>query len=253
MNNKGQGGNFQKQSQFWVPEVGKYSIRIVPWPSEVESDTRPFIEKWFYYELGKKIIAPPLSQPDPIRELRDALYSDRTEQNLALAKKLKPKLRAFLPIIVRGSEGEETPKIWSIGQETYKAFLGYLVDPDWGDVTDLSQGRDFTVTISNSGKKMADGTVVKDITLVVSPKVTPLFEDGAKLKHALNNVPNIETIYPSLSYQDLANALERYIDGPPTGQQVVKGGNMTSGGRSSSDKPQKQNLDDAFDDLLNGD
>jgi len=250
MNNRGQGGTQQKQSNFWIPEIGKYSVRIVPWPSEVETDARPFIEKWFYYELGKKIVAPPLSQPDPIRELRDELYKDRTEQNLALAKKLKPKLRAFLPVIVRGAENEEIPKIWSVGQDTYKAFLGYLVDPDWGDVTDLKKGRDFNVTLSNSGKKMSDGTMVKDVNIVVAPKESSLFDNDDKLKKALSNVPNLDSIYPALSYSDLASALERYIDGPPTGQTVTRGGETAAPVEKTS---QKSSLDDAFDDLLNGD
>ena len=198
------------------------------------------------------MVAAPLDQADPVRELRDLLFADRTEDNLALAKKLRPKMRAYVPIVIRDSDNKTEVKIWSIGQTVYKQLLGYLVDTDWGDITDIEQGRDLTVAITDSGKKFADGTVIRDIQATCKPSKTPLFEDKADVEVVLGNVPDLDEIYPFCPYEKLAGALDRFTDSGVGGGQVTRGGTSAAPARaSSSPAPKTKSLEDEFDQLLN--
>ena len=54
------------------------------------------------------------------------------------------KLRTFVPIIVRGQEGDGV-RFWGFGKTVYQEILGYIVDPDYGDITDPQSGRDLTI------------------------------------------------------------------------------------------------------------
>ena len=101
MNNRGQARGNMK-SDLWKPDYGKHVIRPIAWPDGVAvGDTAPFLERWFYYGLKGRCVAPKLTEPDPVRELRDVLFDDRTEANLKLAKQLRPKMRCFLPCFWR--------------------------------------------------------------------------------------------------------------------------------------------------------
>lgn len=250
MNNQGR-GRTQFKSDLWKPDYGKYLVRPIPWPEGVaNSDTAPFLERWFYYGLGSRVVAPKLGEPDPVRELRDALFSDRTEANLALARKLKPKMRVFLPVIVDaedGTDGEKEVKIWSISQTVYKQLLGYIVDPDYGDMTDLETGRCVTVEITDSGKKFEDGTKIKDIDVRPKPKSSPITK---KEKELLESIPDIDSVYPICSYDSLEESLNRYINSGVGSKTETRGGNQTTA--PAGNKPQTSSLNDAFDDLLNG-
>lgn len=242
-------GNYP--SHLWKPDYGNYTIRVIPWPEGKAGNSAPFIERWFYYDLGRGLVAPALGEPDPVRELRDMLFEDRTEANLAMARKLRPKMRAFLPIVVRDSENKTEVKIWSIGQTVYKQLLSYLVDPDWGDITDVQQGRDLTVAITDSGKKFADGTPIKDINVTCKPATGPLFKSKSDIDTALGNVPNLDEIYEISSYEKLSQALDRFVNNGVTGQQETRGGSSSARAQSAP-QPKTSSLDDEFDSLLNG-
>ena len=54
------------------------------------------------------------------------------------------KLRTFVPVLVRGQEGEGV-KFWGFGKTVYQEILGYITDPDYGDITDPTNGRDLTI------------------------------------------------------------------------------------------------------------
>lgn len=245
MNNRGQ-GKTQLRSDLWKPDYGKYQIRPVPWPFDVDSNTAPFIERWFYYGLDKRAIAPKLGQPDPVRELRDVCFERRTESDLTLARELKPKMRVFLPVIVE-EEGEKSVKIWGMSQTVYKELLSIIVDPDYGDFTDPEKGHDLTVEIVDSGKKFGDGRPIKDINVRPRPKPRTLSKDEKAL---LNEVPDINTIYPVSTYDELAGFLERKANGAPTGVQESRGGDSHAGSKPPVSSGSEGSLEDAFKDLL---
>lgn len=270
LQNKGQGRQQKKfKPVLWMPGRGSFTIRIVQWPTEImESlETPPFMERWFYYGLGKRMVAAQYGQPDPVRELRDALYQDRTPENLACAKKLRPKMRVYIPILVTAeaddpdegvTKGDKVARLWSLNETTYKDLLSYMVDPEYGDLSDPEVGRDIVVEISDSGKKI-EGEEKNFNNTSVRPRVSTRSLDAVE-RALLAKIPSIDDAAPFTPYEKLEHALKMFVDGGPTGTQVERGthqhkeDNMkteTSSKAVGHTTPSKGSLDDAFDQLLN--
>src|SRR5579862_1645505 len=130
----------------WKPESGKQVIRIVP---HQYSPDFPFIElKWHYDFNGDKVsYLSPSSQnkPDPIVELANKL--EKSKDTWLKGRKMQPKLRTYVPIIVRGRE-EEGVKFWGFGVQVYEQLIAALDEPEYGDITDLVNGHDIQVSFT---------------------------------------------------------------------------------------------------------
>ena len=55
-----------------------------------------------------------------------------------------PKMRTFVPVLVREEEAEGV-RFWGFGKEVYQELLSVIADPDYGDITDATNGRDITI------------------------------------------------------------------------------------------------------------
>ena len=98
------------KSNLWKPTPGKHQVRIVPYLFNKEN---PFIELYFHYNINNKTYLSPSSfgRPDPIVEFADKLKRMGDKEDWKAAKKMEPKLRTFVPVLVRGEEGEGI-KFW---------------------------------------------------------------------------------------------------------------------------------------------
>jgi len=161
-----------RSKHLWKPEAGKNVVRIVPYQFNKEN---PFIELYFHYNIGKK---KPLSlytfgEPDPIQEFAEKLQETGNSEDWKLGKKIEPKLRVFVPIIVRGKE-KEGVKFWGFGKEIYKALMDIMLDADYGDISDLTSGRDITVIYDTPEQA---GNTYGKISVMAKPKETRATED----------------------------------------------------------------------------
>jgi hypothetical protein len=66
---------------------------------------------------------------------------------------MEPKLRTFAPIVVRGQENEGV-KFWGFGKTVYQEILAIVADPDYGDITDETNGRDIVIEIVEEMNKL---------------------------------------------------------------------------------------------------
>ena len=128
----------------WKPEPGKQVVRIVP---NQYSPDFPIIElKWHYDFNGDKIsyLSPAsVNQPDPIVELANRL--EKVKESWLKGRKMQPKIRTYVPIIVRGKE-EEGVKFWGFGARVCEQLMTVMNQPeDYGDITDLTNGCDIQV------------------------------------------------------------------------------------------------------------
>lgn len=200
--------NQQKRSdQLWKPTPGKHQVRIVPY---LFNKDNPFIELYFHYNVNNKTYLSPQSfgRPDPIVEFADKLKRMGDKDDWKAARKLEPRLRTFVPVIVRGEEGEGV-RFWSFGKTVYQEILGYIADPDYGDITDPNNGRDLTIEYTSAEDA---GTTYPQTTLRVKPKETPLSDDSSQLENWLNTQTDISTIYQELSYDELKNILSNWLN-----------------------------------------
>ena len=257
--------NTQKKSDsLWKPTPGKTQVRIVPYKFDKDN---PFIELYFHYNINNKTYLSPQSfgRPDPIVEFADKLKRMGDKEDWKAAKQMEPKLRTFVPVLVRGQEGEGV-KFWGFGKTVYQEILGYIADPDYGDITDPTSGRDITIEYQSAEEA---GTSYPVTTIRVKPKQTPLTENADNVQKFLENQTEITDLYSELSYDELKSVLEGWLN-PSAASEA---GEPSVSGETLSKKdvpPAKDDLpfdvdekkpapskktDDvaaAFDDLFNG-
>jgi len=191
----------------WKPAPGKHQVRLVPYKFNKEN---PFIELLFHYGINNKTYLSPSSfgRPDPIVEFAEKLKRMGDKDDWKAAKKMEPKLRTFVPVLVRGEEGEGV-RFWGFGKTVYQEILGYMADPDYGDISDPESGRDIVVEIVSAEDS---GTSYPVTTIRVKPKETPLAESDEKITKFLNDQKNITDLYQELSYAELKSVLENWLN-----------------------------------------
>ena len=196
-----------RTSTLWKPQPGKTQIRIVP---NTTNKDMPFIELFFHYELGDRSYLSPISfgRPDPIEEFANKLKTGGNRDDYQLGRKIEAKLRAFAPVVVRGSENEGV-KFWGFGKTVYQELLSVIADPDYGDISDPVNGRDVVVEFKTAEET---GRSFPSTGVRVKPNQTPLAESKEQLDKVLKTQKDIREIYQELSYDELTEVLNKWLN-----------------------------------------
>ena len=199
--------NTKKSDSIWKPANGKSQIRIVPYKFNKDI---PFIELYFHYNINNKTYLSPMSfgRPDPIVEFAEKLKRTGDTDDWKAGKKMEPKLRTFVPVIVRGKENEGV-KFWGFGKTVYQDILGYIADPDYGDITDPITGRDIVLDVTSAEESNA---AYPTTAIRIKPSTSKLSDDPAVVKNLLENQKNITELYQELSYAELKTVLENWLN-----------------------------------------
>jgi len=246
------------KDNFWKPEPGKQVVRVVPYKHNKEN---PFIELYFHYNLGNnKTYLSPLSfgRPDPVQEFADKLKSTGNKDEWIQGKRLEPKMRTFAPVVVRGKESEGV-KFWGFGKTVYQELLGVIADPDYGDITDATNGRDIGIERQTPAEA---GNQYGKTTVRVKPNQTPITDNKDMLQGIFDNQSDITELYTEPTYDELKEALQNYLN---PGEESDTETTTTSNGVAASTAPttntgtatatatetKKENVEDAFDELFN--
>jgi hypothetical protein len=218
-------GVSSKKNISWRPEEGQdYQVRLLSFPN---NEGQPFKELMFYYNIGNNagLLAPyQFNKPDPIQELINKLRDDGSKESYELAKKLYPKMRCYAPVVVRGEE-DKGVRIWSFGKTLYQNLLNIMLDEDYGDITDVTEGRDLKVSCAKlPGKQFADTTVSP------RPKQSALADKPEQIKKYLDNVPDVNDLFELKSYAELEKILNDWLNGDEAEKSdgTVKGGGVTA-------------------------
>jgi hypothetical protein len=209
----------KKSDSLWKPTPGKHQIRLVPYKFNKDI---PFIELFFHYNINNKTYLSPASfgRPDPIVEFAEKLKRTGDTDDWKAGKKMEPKLRTFAPVIIRGKENEGV-KFWGFGKTVYQDILGYIADPDYGDITDPMNGRDIVVEIQSAEDSNA---AYPTTTIRVKPSQSKLAESADQIQSLLENQKNITELYSELSYSELKGVLENWLNpgSAPASDEVVE-------------------------------
>jgi hypothetical protein len=205
-------GKNKQSSKFWKPQDGEQKVRILPYKYNKEN---PFIELKFYYYRDangktKTLLSPSVNgNPDPVLEFCEKLRATGTKENWILSKSYEPKLRTYVPVIVRGKE-DEGVKFWGFGKMVYEAILEKMSNPDIGDITDLENGNDLIIKFTKtppSGKKYSETKV--DVRIKKTPAVDPTNQEHlAKIEDQVD----IMTLFTEPTYDDLKKEFENHIN-----------------------------------------
>ena len=197
----------QKSNLIWKPKPGKQVVRIVPYKYEPDN---PFIELKFHYNINTKTYLSPDSfgRPDPIVEFSNRLKKTGSKEDWQMGRKMEPKMRTFAPVIVRGEEGEGV-KFWGFGKQVYQELLSIISDPDFGDITDLTGGRDIVVEF----KTAEGGASFPETSIRVKPNVSVAIDPkNAQLLDALKSQVNILDLFPEFSYEELKEVMDKWLN-----------------------------------------
>jgi hypothetical protein len=192
---------------FWKPKPGKYQIRILP--SKFDK-SNPFREVYFHYGFSKGPILALTNwnEKDPIAEFAKNLRKSSDKEDWQLAKKIEPKLRYFVPVLVRGEEAQGA-RLWEFGKLIYEQLLGIAADEDYGDFTDITDGRDFTI---DAVEDVVAGRKGIKCNIRVKPKTSAISEDAAVVEKALEEQPDILGINKHYSFDELKDLLDKWLN-----------------------------------------
>jgi hypothetical protein len=239
----------EKKNNLWKPEAGKTRVRIVPYVHRKEN---PFLELYFHYDIAKRSMLSPVSfgNADPVVEFAEKLKKTGDKDEWLMGRKIEPKMRTYVPVIVRGKEAEGV-KFWGFGKTIYTELLSIISDPDYGDITDLMNGRDIDVEFTPAeGAGQYPKTAIR-----VKPNTTPATEDKA-IAEKIMNQPVITDIFPEPTYDELEKALQEWMNPENADSDVEDTSNETTENTATETKTEtattkKTDVASAFDDLFN--
>ena len=243
----------EKRNNLWKPETGKTRVRIVPYVHRKEN---PFIELYFHYDIAKRSMLSPVSfgNADPIVEFADKLKKTGDKDEWIMGRKIEPKMRTYVPVIVRGKEAEGV-KFWGFGKTIYTELLSIISDPDYGDITDLMNGRDIDVEFTPAE---GPGTFPKT-AIRVKPNTQPATEDKGIAEKIMQQAV-ITDIFPEPTYEELEKALQEWMN-PENADADVKSNKTDNTESKSTEAPKaetpkaavtkNEDVASAFDDLFN--
>lgn len=213
------GANKNSSIQMWKPEAGEYKVRGLP--NKYATEGMPLIERWFYF-IGETrgFLAPKqFNKPDPVNEFIRSLYKSGKAEDREIAKKLQPKMYAYMPIVVRGQE-DKGVQIWKFSKNVYQRLLSFFTEADEDgtvyDILDPNAGFDLKVVVSPSAKKV-EGRSYLDFTIDVNwRKATKLHPDPEVMKKWLDSVPNVDDMNKQKSSQEIETILNNWLNGDQT-------------------------------------
>ena len=234
------------KDNFWKPEPGKQVVRVVPYKHNKDN---PFIELFFHYNLGnnKTYLSPAsFGRPDPVAEFADKLKSTGNKDEWIQGKRLEPKMRTFAPVIVRGRESEGV-KFWGFGKTVYQELLGVIADPDYGDITDATNGRDIGIERQTPAEA---GNQYGKTTVRVKPNQTPITDDATLLTSIMDNQSDLVELYNEPTYDELKEVLQNFLN-PSDEAETTAPTNTTEKVAEQTATKSTADVSDAFDNLFN--
>lgn len=141
---------------FWWPKDGDSKIRILPPVGKMDSDEF-FVEGGIHYNVGPNkdnVICRDTDGTDgsrcPVCQAVSDLMSSGESSDVNLGKSMRRKTRYYVNIIDM-AEPKKGPQVFPMNVSIFKGVLSFITDPDYGDMTDLKEGRDITITRTGKG------------------------------------------------------------------------------------------------------
>ncbi len=202
----------------WKPQHGDQDVRIVP-----TEDGDPFKEFWVHYRIGnsRPFLCPKKNSGEncPVCNFAWELYN---EGDTKTAKELLPTQRFASPVVVRGETNEV--KVWSYSKRIYEELLSYVMNPEYGNVTDVSEGVDFTLTYD------AEAAKNRQLASRITPRRTssPLDPEDSVIKSILASVPDLSEKFQKVTSEEVVDIFEAFINGSSTTQTSNKAASPAS-------------------------
>ena len=161
-------------------------------------------------------------------------------------------MRTFAPVVVRGKESEGV-KFWGFGKTVYQELLSVIADPDYGDITDATNGRDIMIERQTPAEA---GNQYGKTTVRVKPNQTAITEDKAVLETIFNSQSDLTELYTETTYDELKEALQNYLNPSDdsteeTSTKTTATTTQTTTATKTEEPKKTADVEDAFDQLFN--
>ena len=179
-------------------------------------------------------------EDDPLDTFVRNLFNEGTDDSIRMAKNLMARQRFFAPVLVRGEE-DQGVRLWGFGKTAYQELLNLVLNPEYGDITDVTEGTDLVLTY---GKP--PGASFPQTTLTPRRRPSPLADTPEKINEYLESVPDFSSVFERKTSEQVQAMLDEFLlgdeDAEKSSAESVKYG-------SSPAKP-ASSVDDAFQELL---
>ena len=98
-------------------------------------------------------------------------------------------------------------------------LLGIAEDEDYGDYTDINEGRDFTVELV---KGDVGGRQGLKSSIRIKPKTSPLSADAAQIKTFLSEQPSILEVQRKVDYETIKTTLQTWLTPEENDEPIVE-------------------------------
>ena len=240
---RGEGNRDGANSVWFRPDEGDTDIRIVP-----SNDGDPLKEMFFHYNVGNHkggVLCPKrnFGEQCPICEFASSLWREgvdnNDEESKKLAKSLFVRTRYFSPVVVRGRE-DEGIKVYGYGKTAYELLLGYILDPEYGDITDADEGTDITLTYTKPTKPGA----YPHTSLKMRRNTSTLLGDTEAIPALLDRIPDFDSLWERLSPAQVDAILDEQLSNDGTAES--RSSETAKYGPANG----KSDVDRAFDELM---
>ena len=168
---------------------GDNKVRFIR-PPEITGDDLPFLYGQLYYKLRKSWTLSPTAwgDDDPVLQELNLLRNTGKEQDAAFVKKMYPSNRVFGLVVVRGQEDKGA--VWmDFPPKVEKELIKYILNEEYGDITDIKTGTDFTIT-KTKGSSWPEYSVIPTLR-----SANPLMPTPAESEAILKDTPKFEQAY----------------------------------------------------------
>jgi hypothetical protein len=217
------------QYKFWKPiKNGKYVIRFLP---SNESDGL-FYKATAQHKIGDNYYFCPKVEGEtcPICEYYKKLWDVGTDSAIALARDIKPRKQYLYNIIVKMELEKPYPnpnqvQVYMSGKKLYDKLMDYFFDNEYGDLTDVEGGYDFTLE-----KDDGEGGFPSYDKSKPKKNASPLAETESDIESILAGVKDLGKEVEYKTYDELKQTLDRFLSAEKA---------AAPGSKSSSDEDEK--------------
>ena len=205
-----------KNNKFFSLKDGvKTKIRVL-----CPEDGDPFKKFYFHYQIDAKGFLCPKKNYGEHCEACDLvakLYREKSEDGKKMAKDIGAKERFYSAIYVRGEETEGV-RVFGYSQTVYKAFLQYVLDEEYGDITDPDKGVDMFLL-----KEQANGKQYADTNVTAARNSSKLTDEGpAKAAELLKQIPDFNTLFARKTSEEVEKIVVTFLASDQSEEEVEK-------------------------------
>ena len=142
--------------------------------------------------------------------------------------------RFFSPVVVRGEE-EKGVRIWGYGKTAYSELLNLVLNPDYGDVTDLEAGTDLVI---NYGKP--PGAQFPQTSITPRRRSSAAAKTPERVKEMLDQLPDFNNVFERKTPEQVQEILDEFLlsgeDAEASSTETTKFGNKKTEDGNAVDK-----------------